>query len=340
MLRPRVGALPVSQNATMREVIIIGGGPAGLSAAIYIGRARRDVLVVDSGKPMARWEPDVQNYLGFPDGISGDALIDRGRSQAERFGAEFTEDEIVNASGSKGAFTVEGRNGVYEAKRLLIATGIYHLPPEIEGVSECTGHSMFFCKDCDGVRVDGKAVGIYGWRNETVEYALGMLFYSPTVAILTDGRQPMWDDQHQEWIHDYSIPVYRDEIREVKRCDSQLQSLALGDGVEAKFDALFTTRGDVYLNRLAKALGAAIDDDGEILVDERQATNVPGLYAAGCVTPANCQIIIAAGQGAVAAQAINRDLFEESLATHSLRRFRQTQLRGEQITPEVQVHGR
>ena len=325
---------------SVREVIVIGAGPAGLSAAIYLGRAKRDVLVVDSGKSMTRWEPDIQNYLGFPEGISGDNLIDRGRSQAERFGAEFADDEIVNASASKGTFAVEGRQGVYEAKRLLIATGIYHLPPDIEGVSECIGHSMFFCKDCDGCRIAGKTVGIYGWRNETVEYALGMLLYSPTVAILTDGREPKWDARHQAWIRDYSIPVYSSEIREVERCDGQLQSLALADGVEVKFDALFTTRGDVYFNRLAKALGADIDDDGEILVNERQATNVPGLYAAGCVTPANCQIIIAAGQGAVAAQAINRDLFEESLATHSLRRFREAQLREEQVAPEVTVEGR
>jgi len=325
---------------SVRDVIVIGAGPAGLSAAIYLGRAKREVLVVDSGKPMARWEPDIQNYLGFPDGISGDDLIDRGRSQAERFGAEFAEDEIVNASGWKGAFAVEGRQGVYEAKRLLIATGIYHLPPDIEGVSECIGHSMFFCKDCDGFRVEGKTVGIYGWRNETVEYALAMLLYSPKVAILTDGREPKWDSQHQGWIRDYSIPVYTREISEAKRCDGQVQSLGLAGGSEVKFDALFTTRGDVYFNRLAKALGAAIDGDGEIVVNECQATSVPGLYAAGCVTPANCQIIIAAGQGAVAAQAINRDLFEESLVTHSLRRFRQAQVREEQVAPEVTVEGR
>ena len=319
----------------LHEVIIIGGGPAGLSAAIYLGRARRDTLVIDSGKSMALWEPDIQNYLGFPKGLSGDELIERGRAQAEKFGAQFVEDEIVDASGTKGAFSVEGRKGTYQAQRLLLATGIFHLPPDIEGVSECLGHSMFFCKDCDGVRVEGKTVGIYGWRNETVEYALAMLLYSPTVAIVTDGRAPKWDSQHQDWIQTYCIPVYTGEVRRVNRDDEQLKSLSLSDGLEVEFDALFTTRGDVYFNRLAKDLGAAIDDDGEILVNECQATNIPGLYAAGCVTPANCQIIIAAGLGAIAAQAINRDLFEESLQTHSLRRFRQAQLEEEQVAPAV-----
>jgi thioredoxin reductase (NADPH) len=277
----------------------------------------------------------VQNYLGFPDGVSGDDLLAHGRAQAERFGSEFAQDEIADVGGSKGDFTLEGKSRSYHTSRLLLATGIYHVPPDIDGVEECLGHSMFFCKDCDGVRVEGKPVGIYGWSNETVEYALAMLLYSPTVAILTDGRKAKWDAQHQAWIEAYCIPTYTSEIRGVNRCGHQLKSLLLADGTEVMFDALFTTRGDVYFNRLAKDLGAQIDDDGEIVVDQCQATSVPGVYAAGCVTPANCQIIIAAGQGAVAAQAINRDLFEESLATRSLRRYREKQLREEPSLPVV-----
>src|SRR4026208_849714 len=144
-----------------REVIIVGAGPAGLSAAVYLARAKRDTLLIDSGKSMARWEPDVQNYLGFPDGVSGDDLLAHGRAQAERFGSEFAQDEIADVGGSKGDFTLEGKSRSYHPSRLLLATGIYHVPPDIDGVEECLGHSMFFCKDCDGVRVEGKPVGIY-----------------------------------------------------------------------------------------------------------------------------------------------------------------------------------
>jgi thioredoxin reductase (NADPH) len=102
-----------------------------------------------------------------------------------------------------------------------------------------------------------------------------------------------------------------------------------------KIDYIFTTRGDIFHNHLAKKLGAKLDSDGQIKVDHCMRTSVPRLYAAGCVTPANCQMIIAAGQGAAAAQAINRDLFEESLASHSLRRFRDDQLEKEKTVPEV-----
>jgi thioredoxin reductase (NADPH) len=308
------------------EVIIVGGGLAGLSAAIYLGRAERDTLVIDSGKSMAKWEPDVQNYLGFPDGVAGEELIKRGSQQARRYQTKFVEDEIVTVRKEQGVFLLEGTRGNYRARRLLMATGIYHLPPEIEGVSDCLGHSMFFCKDCDGYLVRGKEIAIYGWSNEAVEYALGMLFYSSSVLIVTGGKKIRWDEQHAGWIKEYEIPVYQEKIACVGREGCQVRSLNLEDGPELKCDALFTTRGDIYFNKLAKDLGAEVDEEGEIIVDLCLRTTIEGLYAAGCVTPANCQMIIAAGQGATAAQTINRDFFEESLATHSLRRFRKAQL--------------
>ncbi len=299
---------------------------AGLSAAIYLGRAERDALVIDSGKSMARWEPKVENYLGFPKGVAGEELLERGREQAARCEARLINDEIVKAVKKQNEFVLQGKTGSYRAKRVLLATGIHHLPPEIEGVRECVGHSMFFCKDCDGLRVREKQIAIYGWANEAVEFGLGMLYFSPKVILVTNGKKPRWDKQHAEWVEEYKIPVYLKRIAGVRRQGCRIRSLGFGDGLEVDIDALFTTRGDIYFNHLARSLGAAVDEDGGIIVDQCLRTTVKGLYAAGCVTPANCQMIIAAGQGAAAAQAINRDLFMESLATHSLRRFRSRQM--------------
>ena len=317
------------------EVIIVGGGPTGLSAAIYLGRAKRDTLLIDSGKSMARWEPHVQNYLGFPQGIGGEELLQRGREQARRYHIRFARDCVIRAQAKPTHFSLRGEKSFYTCQRLLLVTGIFHLPPEIPGVAPCLGHSMFFCKDCDGYRVQGKAIAIYGWTNEAVEYALGLLLYSPHVALVTDGHAPKWDAQHARWIREYQLPVYPQPILEVERRRRELRALRLGDGKEIATEALFTTRGDIFFNQLAKALGARVDRSGEIVVDAAMSTSVRGLYAAGCVTPANCQLIIAAGQGATAAQAINRDLFEESLATHSLRRFRHRQLRNSKTGPAV-----
>ncbi|MBA2432282.1 MAG: NAD(P)/FAD-dependent oxidoreductase [Chthoniobacterales bacterium] len=318
----------------VREVIVVGGGLAGLSAAIYLGRAQRDTLVIDSGHSMAQWEPKVENYLGFPEGVHGEELLKFGRQQAQRHEVRFTEDKIERIEkGDDGVFVLHGKKS-YHAKRLLLATGIFHRPPEIPGVKECLGHSMFFCKDCDGYRVQEKRIAICGANDEAVEYALGMLLYSPCVMIATNGEQPHWSEQHAAWIEEYEIPVHTVRIADVRHRERQILGLRLENDQEVKIDYIFTTRGDIFHTELAEQLGAKLDQDGQIVVDHCMRTTVPNLYAAGCVTPANCQMIIAAGEGAAAAQAINRDLFEESLRNHSLRRFREVQLREEETVPE------
>jgi thioredoxin reductase (NADPH) len=324
-------------ESNCREVIVVGGGIAGLSAALYLGRAQRDTLVIDSAHSMAKWEPVVENYLGFPNGVGGEELLQNGRTQARRYETSIVRDEIKTVSARNSVFVLKGKRKTYRTKRLLIATGIFHLPPEIPGVKECLGHSMFFCKDCDGYRVRGKRIAIVGANNEAVEYALGMLHYSACVVVATNGKRPQWDKRHARWLEEYEIPVARKRIRDVDHRKRKIRALEFVTGRSVKIDYIFTTRGDIFYNQLAKELGAKIDSDGQIKVDQCMRTTVPGLYAAGCVTPANCQMIIAAGQGAAAAQAINRDLFEESLASHSLRRFREDQLTNKKTVPEVSI---
>jgi thioredoxin reductase (NADPH) len=291
--------------------------------------------VIDSGKSMAKWEPDIQNYLGFPEGVGGVELLKRGREQAEGCKIRFRRDKILWARSRRNGFLLRGMHGHYSCRRLLLGTGIFHLPPNIPSLLPCLGHSMFFCKDCDGLRVQGKPIGIYGHTNDTVEYALGMLSYSPCVVIIADGKKNRWDGKHAHWLEEYKIPVYQKRIVRIQREARQLRSLQFADGKKVELDALFITRGDIYYNKLAKGLGAKVDGEGQVVVDLCMRTTVKGLYAAGCVTPANCQMIIAAGQGAAAAQAINRDLLEESLATHSLRRFRAKQLKTRRTKPVV-----
>jgi len=294
------------------EVIIIGAGFAGLSAAIYLGRAQRDVLVLDAGKSMGRWEPKVQNFLGFPEGISGQRLLQRARLQAHRARARFKRDYVTSARCKDGEFHLQSKSGTYACRRLLLATGIFHVPPDIPGVSACLGYSMFFCKDCDGVRVRRKRIAIYGWSNETAEYAIAMLAYTRCVTIVTDGRPIGWDKQHADLLKRNDVDVQVKPIQRLARDGSKLKALLLDDGTKVDAQALFTTRGDIVYNDLARNLGAELDATGQIVTDLSMRTSVKGLYAAGCVTTANCQMIIAAGQGATAAQAINRELFEET----------------------------
>jgi thioredoxin reductase (NADPH) len=312
---------PASPKRKTWDVIVVGAGIAGLSAAIYLGRGQRTTLVIDAGKSMAKWEPDVQNYLGFPEGIKGAELLRKGKRQASRYGVHFVTDEIVKAGRSGKVFTLTGRKKSYRAKFLLLATGIFHIPPDINGVRACLGHSMFFCKDCDGVRVRKKRIVIYGANNEAVDYGVGMLLYSPHISIVLDGRVPRWDQKHARWLREHRIPIYPEKIARAVCDNCQIRSLEFEGGKSVVVDALFTTRGDVFHNELAKMLKAKICE-GEIFTDARQKTTVNRLYAAGCVTPANCQMIIAAGQGATAAQSINRELLTESITSRALRRSR------------------
>ena len=151
--------------------------------------------------------------------------------------------------------------------------------------------------------------------------------------IVTDGRKPKWDRRHADWIEEYEVPVFQQSIVEARHEGCEIRGLRLRSGDEVEVEALFTTRGDIYYNEIARALGAKTDGEGQVRVNDQMATSVRGLYAAGCVTPANCQMIISAGDGAIAAQAINRDLFEESLTTHRLRRLRRAQLETTETAP-------
>jgi len=302
------------------DCAIVGGGIAGLSAAIYLGRSRRRTVVLDSGHSMAQWEEMVDNYLGFPDGVGGRALLDRGQQQARLFGAIFHEDEVrAVRRDERDSFVVEGRQGEYQALRVLLATGLTHLLPEIPGARACLGKSVFFCKDCDAFRVQERRIAVMGSRDEAVRYALGMLSFSSSVCLVTNGEPPTWSPRSQGWIEEYGIPVRRERVAELCHQAGAVHSLRFQSGEPYPIQALFVTRGDVFHTGLAEPLGARQDDDGQLVVDEDMKRTVPGLYAAGCVTPANCQMIIAAGQGATAAQAINRDLFEDNLARHALR---------------------
>jgi thioredoxin reductase (NADPH) len=319
-------------TARAREVIIVGGGLAGLSAAIYLGRALRDVLVIDAGESLAIWEPEVQNYLGF-ESIEGRELLQRGREQAKRYGAEIIHEEVERIGKSGEEFHIKAKKSEFRAGRLLLATGVYHLPPKIPAVNECVGKSMFFCKDCDGYRVQKKRVIITGANNDAVEYALGIMIFTDCVMLLTNGEVPHWDDQHERWLREYKVPIHIEKMMHVEHDRGCIRSITLATGEKLAADCLFTTRGDVFHNQLAQQLGAALDPHGEVVVDHEQRTKVPGLYAAGCVTPANCQMIIAAGDGAAAAQSINRDLFEESLRTGSLREHRRGQVASGKAEP-------
>ena len=230
-------------------------------------------------------------------------------------------DETVRIRRPSDAFLVEGSDDSYRGRRVLLATGLTHLLPDIPGADVCLGRTVLFCKDCDAYRVQGKRIAVYGRRNEAARYALAMLAFSPSITIVTNGQRPAWDPLYQAYLSEYGIRVRAEPVKELVHRDGTVQMVVFRSGEPCEVQAMFTTRGDVFHTALAEGLGAAEDAEGQLIVDADMRTTIEGLYAAGCVTPANCQIIIAAGQGATAAQAIDRDLFDESLQRHRLPRM-------------------
>ncbi len=304
------------------DVIVVGGGCAGLSAAIYLARAMRSVLVIDERKSLARWEPRVENYFGFPQSIAGKELLERGRRQAVAFGTRIARGRVERCRRKQNHFLISSTRGDYGCRKVLLATGLWHIPPDIPSFSKCIGRGIYFCKDCDGYRVRGKSIAVVGVSNDAAEFALGVTCYTKRITILTNGAKPEWDRKHAKWLSEYDIPVKTAEIVRVGRKRDCLNGVVFADGQDFELDALFTIKGDIVHNQLARIFRAKTDGEGFIKVDACMRTSVKGLFAAGCVTPANCQMIIAAGNGATAAQTINRELFEESLKDHALCRTR------------------
>ena len=218
----------------VREVIIIGGGLAGLSAALYLGRSKRDTRLIHSGRSMAKWETEAQNYLGFPNGIAGTALLDHGMDRVARFDVGIVEEEGQSAVTKGEIFHIQGGRGPYGAQRVLIATGLTHLPPDILGVKECLGTSLFFCKDCDAYRLQGQRVVIIGHSNEAVDYALGLLVFTSSVMLATHGRASSWDADRDGWLKEYQIPVREDGILALEHDHGRLRGLTFGRGAPAQ----------------------------------------------------------------------------------------------------------
>ena len=166
------------------------------------------------------------------------------------------------------------------------------------------------------------------WAQDSVTGTVAYVDAATRTIHLTDGRSPLWDSDWQKALAEYGVPVRREPIKALHHREGRLETIVFHNETTCSADAMFTTRGDVYHTALAEDLGARQDEEGQLLVDGDMRTTVKGLYAAGCVTPANCQMIIAAGQGATAAQAIDQDLFEESLRSHRLPRASNTGAQG------------
>lgn len=297
---------------TLYDCVIVGGGPAGLSAAIYLGRFLRKVLVVDNQD--GRWETHEinQNYFGFPDGIPTVELRQRGVDQAIKYGAEIETDKIISVEKVGPSFVLQGKETSYQARTLLFATGVKDRFPQFDCMEECLGRSLFWCITCDGYNTQNKQVMIVGYTKEALTTALQFLNYTDQIMVVTnhDRGAVRLDQKLVDKLAEHHIDIHEGRIAEVVGVNGIFEKIVLSTGEELHTDFMFSLQGASPNSQLAQSLGVRVDEHGYIVSDIEQRTNIRGVYAAGDVTKAFAhQIVTAAHEGAQAAQAINYDLY-------------------------------
>lgn len=293
------------------DCLIVGGGPAGLTAAIYLSRFRRRFLLVDAGDARASWIPVSHNHAGFPEGISGNELLGRMRAQAEKYGARLERGEIVSLTrdSDKGIFQAEMTDKVVQARTVLIATGMVDNEPELPNVKKAVRQGLVrHCPICDAYEVIDQKVAILGADMKAVQEALFLKTYTQDVTLITLGHPLDPSEGGKEKLHKAGIRLVDDPLEHLVLDGGRIKTLVARGGQTYAFDTIYSALGSLARSALAWSVGAETHDDGCLKVDSHQETTVSGLYAAGDVVHGLAQISVAMGHAAIAATAIHNRL--------------------------------
>jgi thioredoxin reductase (NADPH) len=289
------------------DCLVIGAGPAGLTAATYFARFHRQFLVVDAGHSRARWIPTSHNCPGFPFGVAGPALLEKLREQAATYGARIVAEQVVSLQREGDGFVASAASGAnWRASHVLLATGIVDRMPPIAGIEAAIAAGVVrLCAVCDGYEANDERIAVYGPVEEAISHAVFLRTFSRSVtAIASDAATP--DEKSLALARRARVAVLPMPSRlrhDGKRCVVDFDRADSQD-----FDTLYPVLGADAQSDLATALGARVDDNRELIVDDQQQTSVDGLYAIGDIVSALNQISVAVGHAAIAATAIHNRL--------------------------------
>jgi thioredoxin reductase (NADPH) len=290
------------------DCLVIGAGPAGLTAAVYLARYLRKVLVFDDGHSRARLIPESHNYPGFS-GIHGTDLLKTLRHQARRYGATIEHGHVDTlAKQDEDHFVARIGEREIRARRVLLASGIIDESPALPGLRDAIYHgALRFCPICDGYEAMDRRIGVLGRYETAWKKALFLRTYSRDIVLLSTDDPSALDGEIARALTEAGIPIPRQVVRDVERNGDAITAV-LADGETCEVDVLYPAMGCDVRSRLGNTLGAKHNEEGCLIVDDHQRTSVPGLFAAGDVVSDLHQISVATGHAAIAATTIHNSL--------------------------------
>lgn len=300
---------------TFYEVLVVGGGPAGLSAALYLARYDRRVALFDAGQGRSTWHQTNYNYLGFPGGIAARKLRELGRAQLADYPQVTLLEHKIEALRRDGdRFVAQGQSGEWAGRAVILCTGVIDHYPHFDGWDAYVGRSMFWCITCDGYSCKGECVVVIGNTNATASEALQLQRFTDKLTVLTNSQECEMSRPFQERLERAGIPLIHDKIASVEGHDGKFTAICTKAGRRIELDQLFSQQGATPQTKLAADLGVELSHLGYIVTDSEQKTNVPGVYAAGDVTRLHAhQVSTAVHEGGQAASAANYFLYPPDL---------------------------
>jgi len=302
------------RSPDLLDAIVIGAGPAGLTAAIYLARFRRSFVVLHDGRSRARWIPRTHNHPGFPGGVRGKTLLGRIRRQAEGFGARLREARVERVARRRGgAFEVRVEGGdAHRARTVLLATGVHDNHPPLPGVEAAIARGVVrICPICDAYEVKGRRIGVIGDGPLGAREACFLRRYSPDVTLLHVAGPELLPAAERAALAQAGVGLAECALAEI-RLGRSGAALRRKVGSDLHFDTLYAALGCAARNELAEAAGVGVNDRGYLVAGQaHQETAVPGLYAAGDVVRGLNQISVAEAEAAIAATAMHNWLREQ-----------------------------
>ena len=297
----------------MYDVAVVGGGPAGLTAALWLGRYLHSVALIDSGDPR-NWETrGINGFLGAQ-GIRSPELRARGRADAASFGVDLVDDEVSRIHNTNGErFVLDLYHGrTIEARRTLLAIGIKDIWPDIPGLGDCYGETAHVCPDCDGYETRGRKTVVIGSGRKAVGMALSLTTWTEKIVICTNGQPADMEAKHLEKLKALNIPVLEAKVNRITSRDHEIRCINLDGGMQLDCDRLYFAIGQYPADDLGAQLKCKRNDLGLIEIDEHYHTSVMNVFAAGDIVGGAQLAIAAAADGAIAALAIHASLVPDS----------------------------